>query len=73
MNTVKETLLGVKELLSDPNKWGQGMSAMSSDGKPVHATDRAACKFCLLGGLDKVLTAGLLSLIIHCMKKPVLC
>ncbi len=58
MKTPKDVLLGVKELLSDPNKWTQGAAAVDNEGGSVYPTDRSACQFCLIGGVSRVLGQG---------------
>lgn len=53
MKTLKEVLIGAKDILSDPNKWCKGASAVNSNGYAVEALQHDACKFCMLGAIEK--------------------
>lgn len=54
MKKAVEILERLRELLSDPNRWCQGSSALNKDGKSCWGASSEACKWCLMGGLSKV-------------------
>jgi hypothetical protein len=52
-----EILVGVKELLSDPKRWTQGVIARKSNNQITYPSDPEATCFCLAGALKKVIGA----------------
>jgi hypothetical protein len=42
----------IKELLSSPEKWTQGVSARDKNGDIVYATCATATCFCLMGAIE---------------------
>jgi len=53
MTEAVKHLEAAKELISDPSKWIRFNFAQDSEGRIVEATDRSACKWCLLGAVNK--------------------
>jgi hypothetical protein len=43
----------IRELLSDPTRWTQHVSARNVQGDPVHPRSEEACAWCLLGAMHK--------------------
>lgn len=41
----------IRELLSSPDKWTQGVFARNSSGYRTYELDQDACSFCLMGAL----------------------
>jgi hypothetical protein len=54
MNTVKETLVKLRELLSDPSRWTKRANAKAANGIAVRSYSPHAESFCLVGGLERV-------------------
>jgi hypothetical protein len=54
MTTIREALIATRELLSDPMRWTRGAVAKRADGQIVDIHDPEACRFCTVGGLNKV-------------------
>lgn len=54
MTTIREALIATRDLLSDPARWTRGAVAKRADGQIVDITDPEACRFCTVGGLNKV-------------------
>lgn len=52
--TTLETLTKVRELLSDPDRWCQGLRARNKDGLPVEPDGRTAVSWCLSGAIQRV-------------------
>ena len=53
MSTLDD-LLSLRELLTPHGNWITGGYAQNSRGLPVPSTDPTACKWCLVGGINKV-------------------
>ena len=54
-NSIKQTLLDVRELLSDKRRWTKYSSASDENGEMVSILDSRACKYCLSGAVELVL------------------
>ena len=54
MNT-KEVLIKARELISDPNNWTAHAYARDAKGERVEINSPAACKFCALGAVQRVI------------------
>lgn len=52
--TVRDTLVQVRELLSDPRRWIQGWDAKNAEGMGEFPDDAHAVCWCLDGALGKV-------------------
>lgn len=46
----------IRELLSDETKWCKNDVAQDKDGSAISATSDDACKWCLVGAIDKCYT-----------------
>lgn len=57
--TKLEVFQKLLDLLKDPARWTQGKIAADSDGYNVNANSDNAIKWCLYGGLNKILGYGL--------------
>jgi hypothetical protein len=55
MQTPAEVLDDLFELLKDPDHWTRGRPARLASDCPVHPTDPGAVKWCLIGGIHKVM------------------
>lgn len=55
---MKQELIAVRELLSDPVRWTQLAFARREDGTSVNPTAEDACKWCLDGALWQVSQDG---------------
>lgn len=53
--SVGEALVAAKELIKTPDKWCQGFYAYNSLGTQVYPMDDAACRFCTVGAMGRVL------------------
>jgi hypothetical protein len=49
-----EILTGVRDLLSDPERWTQGASARNAKGEPVDVHSEEATCFCAVGALYRI-------------------
>lgn len=54
MNTTKQALIKLRELLSKEENWTTGFFAKDIENQDCFISDPKACKFCLLGGIMKV-------------------
>jgi hypothetical protein len=57
-----QILTETRELLSDPSRWTQYNMAITIDGEGVGVNDPAACRWCLAGGVQKILSDHNLSM-----------
>lgn len=53
MNSI-ELLTQTKSLIANPDNWIKKKNALSAKGREVKPSSNRACKFCLLGALDRV-------------------
>jgi hypothetical protein len=53
MQQVKDTILKALALIENPEAWTQGASAQDSAGLPVPPESPQACRWCILGAIDK--------------------
>ncbi len=51
--TIKQTLIDAKALITDPDKWTQGVSARKANGEAVGSQHKEACQFCALGAVRR--------------------
>ena len=51
-----ETLNRLEDLLSDPKNWVQNWCAVNEFGNEVAPCDESACRWCLVGGVNHVLS-----------------
>lgn len=49
--TYRQVLEAARDLLSDPERWTQGVFARDENGVQVRPKDASACKWCLLGAV----------------------
>lgn len=54
MKTLLQQALELRELLGDKKRWTAGRIAEDEIGSSVSFCDPAACQFCLVGGIAKV-------------------
>jgi hypothetical protein len=52
--SVRSTLVAVRELLSDPGHWTQGLKARDAGDNECDPNSPFAVKFCLLGALCRI-------------------
>lgn len=62
MIKTSQVLSETRELLSEPDHWGQGTNGRDANGEPVGALDSLACRWCLVGGIMKTINRHGLSL-----------
>ena len=55
---ILDTLHGMRELLAEPSRWTQKVSARDAAGKSRDATDPCATSFCLVGAAQRVSPQG---------------
>lgn len=53
MNSI-ELLTQTKSLIANPDNWIKKNNAISATGRKVKPTSNRACKYCVLGALDRV-------------------
>lgn len=53
---ISQVLTETRDLLSDESRWAQGMAAQDESGFGVSVADKNACRWCLAGGIMKVLS-----------------
>lgn len=53
MSIEQQTLIEVRELLSDPARWTKGVSARDESGRTTNAGTKYAVCWCLLGAIHK--------------------
>lgn len=56
MTDLRTDLIAVKELLATSETWTRGCFALDASGNETTSNDLRACKWCLLGAVEKICT-----------------
>lgn len=51
---MRDQLRRIRELLALPTSWCQEDYAQLEDGRATHIADPAACRFCLMGAIERI-------------------